>query len=64
MRKIRDKWRRAVIRVYCGDVGVNQAVEVAGLIAVAIAVTTGIAAKGNDIGAAVATFIMDKLGRV
>ena len=61
MRTIRDKWRRAVIRVYCGDIGVNQAIEVAGLIAVALAVTAGIANKGGAIGGAVADFIIDKL---
>jgi hypothetical protein len=61
MNRIRTKARRAVIRLYCGDIGVNQAAEVGGLVGAAIAITAGVAAKGTDIGNAVADFIKDKL---
>jgi len=61
MNRIRTKMNRAIIRVYCGDIGVNQAAEVAGLVGAAIAITAGVASKGNDIGNAVATFITGKL---
>jgi hypothetical protein len=56
MSKIRTKFRRAVIRAYCGDLGVNQAAEVGGLVGAAIAITAGVATHGDDIGGAVATF--------
>jgi hypothetical protein len=61
MNRIRAKARRAVIRVYAGDFGVNQAAEVGGLVGAAIAITAGVAAKGTDIGNAVATFFTSKL---
>jgi hypothetical protein len=61
MNRIRSKVRRAVIRVYAGDIGVNQAAEVGGLVGAAIAITAGIATHGADIGGAIATFFTSKL---
>jgi hypothetical protein len=61
MSTIREKFQRTVARLYAGDLGVNQSAEVAGLVGAAVAITAGIAAKGADVGAAVATFFTDKL---
>ncbi len=60
--KIREKGKRAVIRAYSGDLGVNQAAEVGGLVGVAVAVTAGVATKGDQIGGAIATFFQNKFG--
>lgn len=61
MTTIQEKYRRLVARVYAGDLGVNQSAEVAGLVGAAIAITAGVAAKGTDVGEAVANFFTDKL---
>lgn len=61
MTKLRGKYQRVVARVMSGDLGVNQSAEVAGLVGAAIAITGGLAAKGTDVGGAVATFFTNKL---
>lgn len=61
MTRMQEKYRRLVARVYAGDLGVNQSAEVAGLVGAAIAITAGVAAKGTDIGSAVANFFTQKL---
>jgi hypothetical protein len=61
MKRLRNKLNRAAVRIYCGDFGVNQSAEVGGLVGAAIAITAGIAAKGTEIGGAVATFFTNHL---
>ena len=58
--KIREKATRTVVRVYCGDLGVNQAAEVGGLVGAAIAITGGLATFGDDIGETISGFFSDQ----
>jgi outer membrane lipoprotein SlyB len=60
-RTIRAKWRRGVIRVYCGDFGANQSAEVGGLIGVAVGIGTALAGKAGTIADGIITFFNDKL---
>ena len=62
MHAMRERMRRRLIRLYSGDLGVNQSAEVGGLVGVAVAVTAAVATKGPDIADSVVTFITDKLG--
>jgi hypothetical protein len=61
MKRLSNKLNHLVVRIYSGDIGVNQAAEVGGLVGAAIAITAGIATKGTEIGQAVATFFTDQL---
>lgn len=61
MSRIKAQYQRIVARVMAGDLGVNQSAEVAGLVGAAIAITAGLAAKGDAVGGAVATFFTDHL---
>lgn len=61
MTRIRERYQRVVGRVMAGDLGVNQSAEVAGLVGAAVAITAGVAAKGTDVGEAIATFFTSKL---
>lgn len=56
MTELRAKAKRAAIRLYCGDLGVNQSAEVAGLVGVATAVTAGVITVAPKIGEAIGTF--------
>lgn len=58
---VKQKYGRLVAKVYAGDFGVNQAAEVGGLVAAAIAITAGVATQGDQVGQAIATFFTDKL---
>jgi hypothetical protein len=60
-RAVRDRWRRAVMRVYCGDFGVNQAAEVGGLVAGTIAVGAAISTHAPSIAGGIATFWNNQL---
>lgn len=62
MMDIQEKYRRLVARIYAGDLGVNQAAEVGGLVGVALAVTAGVATQGNTVGTAIGTWFSGLFG--
>lgn len=51
--KIKDRIHLVSAKIYTGDLGVNQAAEVGGLVGVAAAVTAGVATAGPDVGEAI-----------
>ncbi len=60
LEKLKDAVRLASARIYTGDLGVNQAAEVGGLVGVAVAVTAGVAGVGDEVGEAIGTWLGDK----
>jgi hypothetical protein len=59
LEKIKDTVHLVSAKIYTGDIGVNQAAEVGGLVGVATAVTAGVAGFGDDIGEAIGTWLGD-----